>query len=267
MAIAVEPALGGSAGSVNLALGVTIERVANDTVFPFTRPDPGDAVIFRVTVRNAGGPASARRDEIGLEITARGGQIAGLRGFGRCRRTGPGVLFCTNTIRLDKGDGGRVLVRVPATSGVVALLAEVGKAPGAQRELSVTKRFFRRTIRVDPPPWTGSWSWTATRRETGTVIVAPGSMDIGQAGVTVCSIWSFFGGGISKGTVALGRWVARWRDSFSTGDWTLTLVSDNQFRGVQHTRRFTGAPVETYDVVGRRLSTGGAPRCSDITVP
>lgn len=43
-----------------------------------------------------------------------------------------------------------------------------------------------------------------------------------------------------------------------------SLVNSQEFRGVQHTRRSNGAPVEAYDVVGRRETSGGGPRCSDV---
>ncbi len=257
----------GAVRSVNLGLGIQIERVANDRVAPFAQPEEGEAVYFRVRVRNRGA-ASALRGEIAIELTtsARNATLVGLRGFGRCRGIDLGEFTCRNTIRLRDGDVASVLVRVPATAGVVRVIAIAGRSPGAPAGVQVTRRTATRTIRVHPTPWKGSWSWTATRRETGAVIVAPGTMDIGQSQATVCSIWSFFGGGIAKGSVSASTWVASWRDSFGTGDWTLTLVNGNEFRGVQHTRRSNGAPVETYDVVGRRTPGGGAPVCSDITV-
>lgn len=261
---------GGGSRSVNLGLGVKIERVANDRVAPFARPDPGDGVFFRVRVTNRGA-ASALRGEIGivLSTTDRGATIVGRRGFGQCRgiSLNPGEFTCTNVIRLRGDDVASVLVRVPAgDAGVVRLIAFAGASRAAPENLTVPLRKAVRTIRVFATPWAGTWSWTATRRETGAVIVAPGTMDIGQSRATVCSIWSFFGGGIAKGTVTAATWVANWRDSFGTGDWTLTLANNNEFRGVQHTRRSNGAPVETYDVVGQRTTSAGGPRCSDITV-
>ncbi len=258
---------GGVVRSVNLGLGVKIERVANDKVAPFAQPVSGEPVFFRVRVVNRGS-ASALRGEVAIELatTDRAATIVGRRGFGRCRVIGRGEFTCVNTIRLRSNDAASVLVRVPAGFGAVRLIAFAGRSRGAPASVAVTRRKAVRSIAVFPTPWNGSWSWTATRRETGQVIVAPGTMDIGQARTTVCSIWSFFGGGIAKGPVSARTWVASWRDSFGTGDWTLTLVTDNEFRGVQHTRRANGAPIETYDVVGQRRSSGGGPVCSDITV-
>lgn len=118
--------------------------------------------------------------------------------------------------------------------------------------------------------WTGDWTWKATNDVTKNVYVGPTPMTIVQQGGTVCSVWSFSGGGSAKGGLSGDTWSgAKWYDGFGQGNWTLTLAADAKtFKGSQTIDPHGTAGSYTATILGTRQSSAPSQNldCSTLKV-
>jgi hypothetical protein len=155
----------GGGRTVVVDTDVSIEQVADDLVFPFDEPEPGEAVFVRVTATSEG-PAKAKKGEIWVAATVVSEErpfVRGKRGV-RCDPVsaveGGWLVLCASSGVFRDGDAISMLLRIEAQASRIGVRGYARKARSAGADLVV--RSSRDGVAIDVAdscrnPWHGSW--------------------------------------------------------------------------------------------------------------
>jgi hypothetical protein len=144
---------------------VSIEQVADDEVFPFDEPQPGEAVFVRITATSEG-PATAKKGEIWVAATVVSEERPSIRGR-RGVRCDPAfavesawVALCANSGVFRDGAAISMLLRIEAQASRIQVRGYARKSRTAGSDLVVKSGKDGVAIDVADScrnPWDGRW--------------------------------------------------------------------------------------------------------------